>query len=107
MKANNRAIFDTSGTIFGVGKNIKEAIIEANDWLDPENKIKKAADLGTINDFRDRSFGKSLFVCDCTPEFVALVKKNDGQISWTENNDGLLDVVPVGKVENVRSSPGV
>jgi hypothetical protein len=94
MKANSQAIFDMTGTIFGDGKNIKEAIIEANDWLDPEKKIKKAADLGTIDDFRDNSHGKRLFVCDCTPEFIALVKKNEGQISWAENSDGLLDVIP-------------
>jgi hypothetical protein len=98
MKANSQAIFDNTGTIFGVGKNIKEAIIEANDWLDPDKKIKKAADLGTISDFRDNIIGKRLFVCDCTPEFIALVKKNEGQISWAENSDGLLDVIPTGNV---------
>jgi hypothetical protein len=101
MRTNNQAIFDMTGTIFGVGKNIKEAIIEANDWLDPEKKIKKAADLGTICDFRGGSLGKILFVCDCTPELMALVKKNDGQIAWAENDDGLLDVVPAGNVGNV------
>ena len=101
MRANNQAIFDMTGTIFGVGKNIKEAIMEANDWLDPEKKIKKAADLGTISDFRGRSLGKRLFVCDCTPEFMALVKKNEGQISWAENSDGILDVVPAGNVGNI------
>ena len=101
MKANNQAIFDMTGTIFGVGKNIKEAIMEANDWLDPEKRIKKAADLGTICDFRGRNHGKRLFVCECTPEFMALVKKNDGQIAWAENDAGLLDVVPAGNVGNV------
>jgi hypothetical protein len=96
MKPNSQAIFDRTGTIFGVGKNIKEAIIEANDWLDPEKKITKAVDLGTIDDFRDNSLGKRLFVCDCTPEFIALVRKNEGKIVWAENSDGLLDVVPAG-----------
>jgi len=81
MKAANQAIFDMTGTIFGVGKNIKEAIIEANDSLESENKIEKAADLGTINDFRNRSLGKRLFVCDCTPEFMALVKRNLNSIA--------------------------
>ena len=101
MRANNQAIFDVTGTIFGVGKNVREAIIEANDWLDPEKKIKKAADLGTICDFRGRGLGKILFVCDCTPELMALVKKNDGQIAWAENDAGLLDVLPAGNAGNV------
>jgi hypothetical protein len=94
MQSSYQAIFDATGTIFGVGKNIKEAIIEANDWLAPEKKIKKATDLGTITDFKDGSYTKSIFSCDCTPEFAALVLKNEGKITWAENRDGLLDVAP-------------
>jgi len=57
--------------------------------------------LGTISNFRDNSLDKRLFVCDRTPEFMALVKNNEGQISWAENDDGLLDVVPAGNVRTV------